>query len=119
MIDFERAFITAVHQLKLSTLFSCCFFHFVSNIKKHARPVIEELKKTTGRDAMETKMGVQAKRALMMLPLLPLGLITVDAVDMIILRWKRAFGHRPDFDELRDYIVRTYVGPNATFKKEV
>lgn len=68
---------------------------------------------------METKMGERAKRALMMLPLLPLDLITVEVVDIIIWRWKNAFGPSPDFDELRDYIVSTYVGPNASFKKEI
>ena len=41
MIDFERSYITAAHHLKLPVLFSCCLFHFVSNIKKHARPVID------------------------------------------------------------------------------
>ena len=68
---------------------------------------------------METKMAERVKRELMMFPLLPLDIITVEAVDLVIGRWKSAFGPSPDFDELRDYLVRTYVGPNATFKKEV
>ena len=57
MVDFERAFIAAARGLELPITFSCCFFHFVSNIKKHARPVIDRLKKVAGEDAMETKMG--------------------------------------------------------------
>ena len=119
MVDFEIAFINAARELKLPINVSCCFFHYVSNVKKHARPVIDGLKKTVGEDAMETKMGERTKRALMMLPLLPIDLITVEVVDLIIGRWKSAFGQRPDFDELRDYIVRTYVCPNASFKKEI
>ena len=43
----------------------------------------------------------------MMLPLLPVDLITVEVVDLIIGRWKSASQQRTDFDELRDYIVRT------------
>ena len=77
------------------------------------------MKKTVGENWFETKLGEKTKRALMMLPLLPVDLITVEVVDLIIGRWKSAFQQRPDFDELRDYIVRTYVGPNASFKKEI
>ena len=76
------------------------------------------MKKTVGENWFETKLGEKTKRALMMLPLLPVDLITVEVVDLIIGRWKSAFQQRPDFDELRDYIVRTYVRPNASFKKE-
>ena len=72
MVDFEQAFIAATRELELPINISCCFFHFVSNIKKHARPVIDNLKKAVGEDAMETKMVEKVKRALMMLPFFPL-----------------------------------------------
>ena len=86
MVDFELAFINAAGQFMAGRNITCCFFHFVSNIKKHARPVIDKLKKTAGEDSFETKKGEQTKRALMMLPLLPVNLITVEVVELIILR---------------------------------
>ena len=119
MVDFELAFITAARALRLPINVSCCFFHFVSNIKKRARPVIDHLKKTAGENALETRLGEKTKRGLVMLPLLPDDLITVEVVDLIIGKWKSAFQQRPDFDELRDYLVRNYVGSNASFKKEI
>ena len=71
MVDFELAFINAARPFDAGKKITCCFFHYVSNIKKHARPVIDELKKTVGEDAMETKMAERVKRELMMFPLLP------------------------------------------------
>ena len=53
-----------------------------------------------------------------MLHLLPVDFITVDVVDLIIGRWKSAFQQRPVVDKLRDFIVRSNVGPNPSFKKE-
>ena len=84
MVDFEIAFINDARDLEIPLNISCCFFHFVPNIKKHARPVIDGLKMTVGEDARETKMRERTKRALMMLPLLPIDIITVEVVDIII-----------------------------------
>ena len=84
MVDFEIAFINDARDLEIPLNITCCFFHFVSSIKKHARPVIDRLKKTVGEDAMETNIGERTKRALMMLPLLPIDIITVEVVDIII-----------------------------------
>ena len=40
MMDFEQAFMTAARKCKVGATIACCFFHFVKNIKKKARLVI-------------------------------------------------------------------------------
>ena len=57
---------------------TCCFFHFVKNIKKRAKLAIEELKKTTGKNSIEVSFAETTKRRMTMLPLVPLDLITVS-----------------------------------------
>ena len=56
----------------------------------------------------------------MMLPLLPLELIDVDAVDLIVARWRAAFyPARTDFDELRNSLLRNYIRPDCRFVKNI
>ena len=106
---------------------TCCFFHFVSNIKKRARPIIDALKKSTGPSSELTRMAEGTKRSLMMLPLLPLDLISVEVVDLIVWRWKMRFRSPEEhndqrknvFDGLRNYIVNTYVRAGAQFTREI
>ena len=58
--------------------------------------------------------AIKAKRALMMLPLLPEELISTAVVDLVVGRWKRDFpNHNNALKPLRDYLVRNYVGPRA------
>ena len=62
----------------------------------------------------------QTKRAIMMLPLLPLDLISVEVLDEIIGRWKYAVPQqRNDFDEFRNKLVRNYIRPDARFQKQI
>ena len=60
----------------------------VPTIKKNARAAVEQIKKAVGRSAQDYVRAEKTKRALMMIPLLPLDLITIEVVDMIIMRWK-------------------------------
>ena len=54
----------------------------------------------------------------MMLPLLPVELIDVDAVDLIVARWRAAFyPARTDFDELRNSLLSNYIRPDCRFVK--
>ena len=48
MVDFEKSFHNAVQKYQAGRRLSCCFFHFVSNIKKATTP-INCLKKTMGK----------------------------------------------------------------------
>ena len=115
MVDFELSFINAARQYEAGRGVSCSFFHYVSNIKKKARPVIDALKKD-GENTPEVKLAQKTKRAVMMLPLLPMDLITVEVVDMIFWRWSASFpDHAADFAKLYRHVVKNYVGPNARF----
>ena len=52
----------------------------------------------------------------MMLPLLPLDLITTEVVAMIIERWAAAFPERAaDFAKLHRNVMKNYAGPRARF----
>ena len=125
MVDFEMAFINEARKYQAGRNISCCFFHFVSNIKKRARSVVGAIRKAVGQSSNEAVLAEKTKRALMMIPLLPLDLIAVDVVDMIVMRWKnfpRGDGRNPDnrkkaFDELRNRLVRKYVRPGAIFDR--
>ena len=119
MMDFELAFMTAARKCKVGATIACCFFHFVKNIKKKARPVINELKRAVGKRSAEVLFAEITKRRLVMLPLVPIDLITVELVDLIVTAWKDKHPHlHSAFNELRDYLLRTYVRPRATFNKE-
>ena len=119
MADFELAFINAVSDLHPTTSMMCCFFHFVNNLKKRAKRIVDALKNSAGKASREVTLAERTKRALMMLPLLPLDLITVQVVDMIVSRWRcEVPNHRLVFDDMRKHVVENYVKPNATFKKE-
>ena len=83
MVDFELSFINAVHPFQAGRNITCCFFHFVANIKKKARPIIETIKKAVGQNTPEVRLAEKIKRAVMMLPLLPIDLITVEVVQII------------------------------------
>ena len=49
----------------------------------------------------------KAKRAIMMLPLLPEELISTAVVDLVVRRWERDFpNHNNALKPLRDYLVR-------------
>ena len=118
MADFELAFINAVSDLHPTTSMMCCFFHFVNNLKKRAKRIVDALKNSAGKASREVTLAERTKRALMMLPLLPLDLITVQVVDMIVSRWRcEVQNHRLVFDDMREHVVENYVNPNATFKK--
>ena len=118
MVDFEKTFHNALKGYQAGNQMSCCFFHFVSNLKKRSKPIIEAIKKATGKESEEVKVAERTKRELMMIPLLPLDIISVDVVDFIIRRWKMRFdGRKSAFDDLRGYLIRTYFGANALFEK--
>ena len=118
MSDFELSFINAARQFQPHVKISCCFFHFVANIKKRARPIIDELKRRTGRNPEIALLAEKTKRAFMMLPLLPPDLISEDVVELIVWRWRQAsntFGWA--FDYLKRHVVENYVSQNARFQK--
>ena len=127
IIDFELAFMKAAAPYAAGRNITCCFFHFVSNVKKRARPIIDALKKTSGLSSELMVIAEETKRSLMMIPLLPLDIISVDVVDLIIWRWKMYFRDHEEnndlrknaFDGLRDYIVNTYVRDGAQFNREI
>ena len=120
MVDFEKQFHNAALHFQAGRNLSCCFFHFVSNIKKNAKKVIDPMKRTWGNDSPEIKLAHKTKRAIMMLPLVPLDLIGVDVLDIIISRWRDAFQqHGTLFDDLRGSLIRNYLRPNARFPKHI
>ena len=116
--DFELSFINAARYIHPHVKISCCFFHFVANIKKRARPIIDELRRRTGRNPEMTLLAEKTKRAFMMLPLLPPDLICEDVVDMIVWRWRQAFNvFGVAFDGLKRHLIENYVSHNARFQK--
>ena len=116
MVDFDLSFINAVHPFQAGRNITCCFFHFAANIKKKARPIIETIKKAVGQNTPEVRLAEKIKRAVMMLPLLPIDLITVEVVQIIFGRWSAAFpGRAGDFAKLHHHVMKNYVGPRARF----
>ena len=87
----------------------------MNSIKKRAKSIVDALKKSNGRNSLEVKVAEMTKRALMMLPLLPIEFITAEVVNFVIWRWRNAFPQRTDFDDLLAHLLRNYVGPNARF----
>ena len=63
----------------------------MDNIKKRAKSIVDALKRSNGRNSLEVKVAEMAKRALMMLPLLPIEFITAEVVNFVIWRWGNAF----------------------------
>ena len=69
--------------------------------------MIDTIRRPWGKGSFELMLAELTKRAIMMLPLLPLDLISVDVLDVIIGRWKYAVPQqRSDFDEFRNKLVR-------------
>ena len=91
----------------------------MNNIKKRAKSVVDALKRSIGRNSLEVKLAEMTKRALMMLPLLPIEFITVEVVDFVAWRWRNSFPQRTDFDDLFIHLVRNYIGPNARFEPKI
>ena len=88
----------------------------MSNIKKKARAIIDALKKTVDQNSPEVRLAETTKRAVMMLPLLPPDLITIEVVNVIFGRWSAAFPDRgADFAKLHRHVLKNYVGPRARF----
>ena len=114
MADFERPFINAVGQFTGGASIICCFFLFVANVRKQAQRHETLLKDAAGQNQAMIPAANKAKRALMMLPLLPEELICTAVVDLVVGRWKRDFpNHNNALKPLRDYLVRNYAGPRA------
>ena len=63
----------------------------MNSIKKRAKPVVDALKRSYGRNSLEVKLAEMTKRALMMLPLLPIEFITAEVVNFVVWRWMNAF----------------------------
>ena len=116
MTDFEQAFIAALRQNRAGSHIVCCFFHFVSSLRKRLQPLVNQLARTERENAGITRLAEATKCALMMLPLLPRELITMGLVNAVIGRCTAAFGHtETDFKAVREYIEATYVGAGARF----
>ena len=116
MVDFKIAFIKAAKMYQAGRSIMCCCFHFVANIKKKARVVIEELKKKFGAGSAEVRMAEKTKRAVMMIPLLPIEFITSETINMILWRWRSTFpGQSGVFEKLHRHLMKNYVGATARF----
>ena len=61
MVDFEKSFHNAILKYQSGNFLSCCFFHFVSNIKKRCKQVIEALKSSLGKDSAEVELAEATK----------------------------------------------------------
>ena len=120
MVDFEKSFHNEVLPLEAGRHLFCCFFHFVSNMKKKTKPITDSIRRRWEKGSFELMLAEQTKRAIMMLPLLPLELISVEVLDEIIgMRKYAVHPQRNDFDEFRNKLVRNYIRPNARFQKQI
>ena len=119
MADFELSFHNAARFYESGRDLSCCFFHFVNSIKKRAKSIVDALKRSNGRNSLEVKLAEMTKRALMMLPLLPIEFIASEVVNFVVWRWRNTFTQRTDFDDLFTNLVRNYIGPNARFEPKI
>ena len=112
MSDFEAGFIHAVQELYPSVSVTCCFFHYVQNIRKTARPVMTKIKKGEGETSLTFKLAQKTKRRFMMLPLLQEELITSEVIDIILAHWKAKVPDRLQtaFRGITSKVLGTYVG---------
>ena len=116
MIDFELPFINAMSQYTAGQSITCCFFHFVANIRKRTTSLNADIKEAAGQNKEMLELAMKTKRALMMLPLLPEELITPNVLDVVIGRWARAFpNHAALFNGLKRHLLCTYVRRSARF----
>ena len=71
LVDFELAFINAAREYAVGSRVSCCFFHYTKNLKDKARPILQAIKESAGKESAEMGLAERTKRALMMLPCSP------------------------------------------------
>ena len=116
MCDFESSFINAVHQLFHSVKVKCCLFHYTKNLRVKATPIINNIKRQTGTMSETHVLGEKTKRRFMMLPLLPVELATSEVIARILLAWSDHCpnGHKDDFNEIAETLIRTYIGTPPT-----
>ena len=111
MCDFEAPFIGAVQELCGSVAIKCCFFHFSKNIRAKAATIMNDIKKEWGLASETYEMAERTKRRIMMLPLLPVKLITTTVLGLIRRAWADSCpGLSTVFDGLFAKVVRTYIG---------
>ena len=120
MIDFELPFIKAMSEFEASQSITCCFFHFVANIRKRTTSLNADIKQAAGKNKVMIELAMMTKRALMMLPLLPEELITSHLLDVIIGRWSKAFPTRAKvFNGLKKHLLATYVRQSARYPPHI
>ena len=73
-----------------------------------------------GKDSPYVQQAEKLKRALMMLPLLPVEIITPENIELLFFLLRPACReHASDFDDLHSYVISNYVAPNARFQKQI
>ena len=117
MCDFESSFINAVHQLFHSVIVKCCLFHYTKNLRVKATPIINNIKRQTGNMSETHFVAEKTKRRFMMLPLIPVELVTSEVVARILLARSDHCpnGHKDEFNEIAETLIRTYIGRPPTY----
>ena len=87
--DFELAFVRTMQQKFPRVVIKCCFFHYVKNIRTNLRSLLLRIKRENGATSFEYKTAQLIKRRFMMLPLLPINMVTEDTLDAITDDWKK------------------------------
>ena len=109
--DFEQAFIQTMQQRFPRVVIKCCFFHYVKNIRTKLRSLLLRIKRENGATSFEYKTAQLTKRRFMMLPLLPINLVTEDTLNAITDDWKNVQTCKGDeFAFVVKYMKKMYIG---------
>ena len=109
--DFELALINAVQHVYGLVNIKCCFFHYTQNIRRNAVKQINTFKRAAGECSEKHRSALKMERRLMMLPLVPLDLITPELVQFIVKASTDGRTEPPrELKAIRDYVLTFYVG---------
>ena len=114
MSDFEAAFIRSVKTRFPPVNVKCCFY-FMKNTPTRTTPLMTTIRPSAGETSEEYRLAQRTKRRLMMLPLLPEELITLEVVGLVHRSWKEGCPkHQDALDSLIATVLRTYVVTRPT-----
>ena len=109
--DFEIALVRTLQQKFPRVVIKCCYFHYVKNTRTKMRSLLLRIKREKGAASVEYKSAQQTKRRFMMLPLLPINMVTEDILMAIIDDWKNVKTYNGDeFMFVVKYVMKTYIG---------
>ena len=61
VVDFELAFVNAMHRHHAGASVRCCFFHFTANIRKNSKSIMADIKRAVGEKSLKMSVAETIK----------------------------------------------------------